>query len=237
MKQRIITEEMIRYLPAPVHRYMKYTGVVGQPWIAQVYLKQRGRFRKGLEKPWMPMVAEQTYTTNPPGFVWNAKFKMAGITVLRVVDSYNTGKGQMLGKLAGIITIFDARGEELDQATMLRYLNEMIWFPMALLGENISWESRDESSAYVTLTECGKSVRGILHFDEQGRVTNFTTSRYRALDDGQFSLDSWSTPVTEYGMRAGLQLPIKAQAVWNLPSGDVPYIEVEIKDIVYNRAP
>jgi len=234
MKQRIITDEMISDLPEPVHRYMKYTGIVGQLWIKDVWLKQIGRFRQGLEKPWMPMVAQQTYTTSPAGFVWDAKFKMAGIPVLRAVDTYKNGKGHMFGKLAGIIKLFDAQGEKLDQGTMLRYLSEVIWFPIAFLGENIFWESRDDNSAHVTFTDYGESVRGIMYFDDEGRFTNFTTQRYREID-GEFSLDSWSTPMTEYGMRAGLNLPVKGQAVWNLPSGDFPYIELEITEIVYNR--
>ena len=234
MKQKIITDEMIRDLPEPVQRYLDYTGVVGKPWIENVWLKQKGKFRQGLEKPWMPMVAEQTYTTRPAGFVWDAKFKLAGMSLLRAVDRYENGQGHMFGKLAGIINVFDVRGEKLNQGTMLRYLSEMIWFPIAFLGENIFWENRDNYSAQVTFTDFGKSVHGVMFFDEEGRFTNFTTQRYRELG-GEFSLEAWSTPATAYGMRAGLRLPIKGQAVWNLPSGDLPYIELEITEILYNR--
>lgn len=233
MRQRIIKDEMISNLPEPVRRYMKYTGIIGQPWIENVWLKQIGKFRQGLKKPWMPMIAEQTYTTNPAGFEWDAKFKMAGIPIMRAVDTYKNGKGHMFGKLAGMIKLFDARGEKIDQGAMLRYLSEMIWFPIAFLGENVFWESRDNCSAHVTFTDHGKSVHGIMHFDDEGRFTNFTTKRYRVID-GEFSLDSWSTPVNEYGMRAGLNLPVKAQAVWNLPSGDFSYIELEVTEIAYN---
>ncbi len=211
MKQRIITDKMISDLPEPVHRYMKYTGIVGQPWIENVWLKQIGRFRQGLEKPWMPMVAEQTYTTNPAGFVWDAKFKMAGVPLLRAADRYENGKGHMSGKLAGIITVFDVQGEKLDQGTMLRYLSEMIWFPIAFLGDNIIWESRDDNSAHVTFTDYGKSVRGIMHFDDEGRFTNFTTQRYREID-GEFSLagcrkSSIGQPInkTPYNFKASKQ--------------------------------
>ncbi len=235
MEQRIVTDEMIKDLPDPVRRYLKYTGVVGKPWVENVRLKQTGKFRQAEDKPWMPMAAEQTYTTNPAGFVWEAKFKMAGLPLLRATDRYEEGKGHMSGKLAGIISIFDVRGEKLDQGSMLRYLSEMIWFPAAFLGENIRWESRDDESAHVIYTDYGKSVRGVMYFDEQGQFTNFTTQRYREMN-GEFSLDAWSTPTAEYGRMAGLNLPLKGQAVWNLPSGDLPYIDLEITEIEYNRA-
>ena len=231
----LVTEEMLADLPAPMQRYLDYTGVVGKPWINTVHLKQTGRFRQGLERPWMPMVAEQSYTTNPPGFVWNASFKVAGLLLLRARDRYEGGHGHMFGKLAGLFTVFDVRGEELDQGSMVRYLSEMIWFPSAFLGENISWESVDEHTAQVTLTDQGKSVSGKMHFDEAGKLTNFTAERYREME-GDFSLDPWSTPITGYGILEGLNLPVGGQAAWNLPVGDFVYIDLQITELQYNAA-
>jgi len=232
-EQRHITVGMLERLPHPVQRYLVYTGVVGYPWIETVRLKQAGRFRLGSDKPWMPMTAEQTYTIDPPGLTWNARFKVAGLPLLRARDRYESGRGHMFGKLAGLFTIFDARGEELDQATMVRYLNEIMWFPTAFLGENISWQEVDESSAQVTFSDGGKSVSAEMSFADDGRLTNFTTLRYREIE-GEFSLDPWSTPITGYGMLAGLNLPVCGQAVWDLPSGDLTYADLEVTEISYN---
>lgn len=230
---RIVTKKMLEKLPAPVRRYMDYTGVVGKPWIESVYLKQSGRFRQGLERPWMPLAAEEFYTTDPPSLVWNARFKIAGLPLLRARDSYESGQGHMYGKLAGLFTVFDMRGDKLDQATMIRYLNEMMWFPTAFLGENVTWGEVDDGSAEVTFSDGGKSVSGRMVFDDDGRLTNFTAMRYREIE-GDFSLDPWSTPITGYGTLAGLNLPTRGQAVWHLPSGDLPYAELEIAEVEYN---
>jgi hypothetical protein len=231
--QRLVTAEMLQGLPEPVRRYLEYTGVVGTPWIDTVYLKQRGRFRLGLDRPWMPMVAEETYTTDPPSLTWKARFKVAGLPLLRARDRYAGGQGHMFGKLAGLITVFDARGDELDQATMIRYLNEIMWFPTAFLGENITWQEVDDQSAEVTFTDGGKSVSGRMFFDQVGRLTNFTALRYREME-GQYSLDPWSTPMTGYGVLAGLNLPLRGQAVWNLPEGDLVYADLEVTEVAYN---
>lgn len=209
-QEKLVTEDMLEGLPAPVHRYLNYTGAVGKPWVRTVHLKQTGRFRQALERPWMPMVAEQSYTTDPPGFVWNARFKVGGL-----------------------FTVFDVRGDELDQGTMLRYLSEMIWFPPAFLGDNIAWAGVDEHTAQVTFTDHGKSVSAHMHFDEIGKLTNFTAERYREID-GEFSLDPWSTPITNYGVHAGLNLPVGGQAAWNLPEGDLMYVELQIIELQYN---
>lgn len=231
--QRPITSEMLQDLPKTVARYLAYTGVVGTPWIETVHLKQTGRFRLGRDRPWMPMTAEEFYTTDPPALTWHARFKVAGLPLLRARDRYESGHGHMFGKLAGLFTIFDVRGEELDQATMIRYLNEIMWFPTAFLGENITWQEVDDHSAQVIFHDRGKSVSGRMFFDDVGRMTNFTTMRYREIE-GEFSLDPWSTPIRGYGPRAGLQLPVRAQAVWNLPAGDLTYADLEITDVEYN---
>jgi hypothetical protein len=85
--------------------------------------------------------------------VWEAKFKIAGLPLLRIRDQYELGKGHMFGKLAGIVTILDVKGDELDQGTMVRYLNEIMWFPTAYLGENIGWEEIDDYTAQATYTD------------------------------------------------------------------------------------
>jgi hypothetical protein len=231
--QRLVTPEMLQNLPEPVRRYLEYSGIVGTPWIDTVHLKQTGTFRQGADRPWMPLVAEEFYTTDPPSLIWDARFKVAGLPLIRAKDQYEVGHGHMFGKLAGLFTVFDVRGEELDQATMMRYLNEVMWFPTAFLGDNMTWQEVDDHSAEVTFTDCGRSVSARMFFDDEGRLTNFTAMRYREID-GQFSLDAWSTPITEYGVRAGLNLPVRGQAVWNLPGGDLPYADLEIRDVEYN---
>lgn len=234
-ERRLITADLLDKVPEPVRRYLNYTGVVGQPWIDQARLKQEGTFRLGADRPWMPMAAEEFYTTNPPSLAWNARFKVAGLPLLRAKDRYEAGHGHMFGKLAGLFTVFDARGEELDQATMIRYLNEIMWFPTAFLADYISWEAVDDQSAQVTFNDGGKSVSAQMFFDEAGRLTNFTAMRYREID-GAFSFDPWSTPILEYGERAGLKLPVRGQAVWNLTSGDLTYADLRITEVAYNVA-
>lgn len=231
----VITTDILESLPGPVQRYMNFTGVLGKAWIHTVRLNQTGRFRTAADRPWMSMRAVQTYTIEPPSFTWEASFKLFGLPLLRAVDQYASGHGHMLGKLAGIYTLFDERGEELDQGAMLRYLSEMIWFPIAFLHENITWEAIDDGCAQVTLTDGEESVSGKLIIDSEGRPINFSAMRYRE-DKGNYSLDAWSTPITDYDERAGLMLPVRGQAMWHLETGPLCYIELEIGEIEYNRS-
>ena len=233
MTTRIVTADMLRHLPEPAQRYLNYTGVVGKPWTDTVRIKYTGWFRLAADKPWLPIQAEQVYTTNPPAFQWRARFKMFGLWLMRARDTYQHGHGHMFGKIAGLISVFDARGPEIDQGTMLRYLNEMIWFPIALLSDYITWQAVDDHSFDVTFTDGGQSVTARFVVDALGRLTNFITQRYRE-NKGTYTLDRWETPMTDWRQLGGLNLPICGQAVWKLPTGDLPYADLTITEVEYN---
>jgi len=233
-KNGIVTEAMLEHLPEPVQRYMVHTGVVGKTWIDTVHLKYSGEFRMAADRPWMPIHAEQIYTTNPPGFQWKARFSMLGLPLMYGQDTYKDGHGHMFGKLAGLFTIFDASDEKLLQATMIRYLQEMAWFPIAYLSDYVTWQAVDDHCADVTYTYAGKSVTGRMYFDDAGRLLSFITERFRE-HQGDYTLNTWSTPTTEYGVIAGLRLPIAGWGIWQLPEGDLSYVKTKITEVNYNQ--
>jgi hypothetical protein len=233
-KQIIVTEEMLQRLPDPVKRYLLYAGVVGRPMVQTVRLKQVGRIRKDTKQPWMNFDAMQYYSLYPPGFVWIAFMKTFGLPIVRVRDFYMEGKGSMLINLLSLFTIGNSEGNELDQGAMIRFLNEMMWFPSAFLGNNISFEPIDANSAKVTLKDMSRSVTATMFFDDDGKFINFIAPRYRDMGDNKFELENWSTPIREYGNFGGLKLPKKGSGVWNLKEEDLEYIDLTVTDLEYD---
>lgn len=223
---KLVSEEMLVGLPEPVQRYLRYTGVVGKPFVRRAQLRQSGRMLLGRGQPWVPLKAEEWYAVQPPGFVWDATLFVGPLPVVRARDMYRAGEGHMLIKVASAFTVADAKGEELDQGEMMRYLNEMMWFPSAFLADNVSFEALDATSARVTLTDHGRRVTATLFFDADGRLSEFEGRRYA---DGE--LETWSVPVTAYGELAGLNLPTRCKAVWKLARGDEDYIEVTVTEL------
>jgi hypothetical protein len=231
---KLVTEGDLLSLPALIQRYMNYTGVVGKPWIKTVHLTYSGKFRLGLDKPWMPLSVVQDYTIDPPGFIWNARFNLFGLPFMFGKDVYKAGHSHMHGKLLGLFPLVDGQGAEVDQGTMVRYLQEMMWFPTAYLGSNITWEVLDDHAAVVTLHDHGKSVSGCIYFDNAGRPLSFTAQRYGDFN-GNYLMRTWAAPNREYGVFSGLNLPAAGLGVWQLPSGDFSYVDVRLKDICYNQ--
>ncbi|MFB6290267.1 MAG: DUF6544 family protein [Candidatus Bipolaricaulia bacterium] len=231
-EREVITEEDLNGLPEPVQRHLRYAGVIGRKKIRTVRLKQEGRFRQGKSGSWMNFEAEQYYTTEPPGFIWKTDMNFLPLVSVIGRDKYYKGKGNMLIKLPPFIKIADAKGDKIDQGTLVRYLNEVMWFPTAYLSDYISWESIDSNSARAIMTDHGTTVSAVLHFDKSGRLVNFVAERYY-MAGGETSLETWSTPIEEYGERNGLRIPIKGKGVWKLDSGDFTYIELEVTELEY----
>jgi len=143
-RDRDVTEEMLADLPAPVHRYLTYTGVVGKPLVRTIHLRQKGAMHMSAKQAWIPLDAEQYYSVQPPGFVWAGTMHAGPFPLARGRDMYRNGSGNMLIKAGSLFTVVDGEGEEMDQGAMMRYLSEMIWFPAAFLGDNISFEPVDD---------------------------------------------------------------------------------------------
>ncbi len=232
--EKIITEEMLQGLPSPVQRYLRYSGVIGKPWTNTVYLKQVGQMKTTPEGKWFPIVAEEYYSTNPPAFIWHVWGPKQWLPVIQGRDKYQNGEGELFIKLISIFPVANAKSEELDQGAMMRYLNEMMWFPTAFLGDNVTWKYIDENSAEVTLFASDKSVSAVIYFDNEGKLVNFVAQRYYSANSG-FSLEKWETPISEYGQINGFNLPTKGSAVWKLNSGDCKYIDISVDEIIYNQ--
>ena len=231
-KQGIIQATDLEGLPEPVKRFMAYSQVVGTPFVQKARIKQRGRFKMAADKPWTPFIAEQEYDISTASFVWKVDLKMAPLIHITGTDRLENGVGNMRINLFGFIPLVNAKGSELDQGSMTRYLSETIWFPQSFLDPHITWEAIDSLSAKGILTINDKSVEGIFQFDEKGRFTKFTCERYYISGDEKLLLP-WSTPIYGYGERQGLQLATEGKAIWDHPDGEFTYIDVEITDVEY----
>ncbi|MFH1258203.1 MAG: DUF6544 family protein [Elusimicrobiota bacterium] len=225
-KKEIIKEEDITNLPEPIQRYLRYSRIIGKEKIKAVRLKQKGQIRREGKK-WMAIKAEQYYSAGRPGFIW-----VANMNIVKVRDKYIEGKGNMLIKLLSIFVLGEAKGPEMDEASLMRYFNEMMWFPTEYLSDKIKWETIDKNSAKATYTDGALSCQAALYINEQCQLVNFIAKRYNS---DRKKLFKWSTPISEYREVNGLRLPVKGEAIWHLDTGDFCYIKLEVTDIEYNN--
>jgi hypothetical protein len=227
---RIITDAMLADLPDPARRYLVHAGVVGSKMSRLVTLTQRGRIRNSIEASWMAFEAEETYSTSPPGFVWRAAFPATAIPIVLGRDEYLDGAGSIVMKMLAAMPVAEERGEELAAAGLMRYLNEMMWFPAAFLGSNVTITAIDDASFSVSIADRGMVAEATLFIDPSGQLTNFRARRYNT---GSRRMEIWETPIVAYRNFNGLLLPSAGSAVWKLDAGDLDYIELEITSVTY----
>lgn len=226
----MVTADMLASLPEPAQRYLRAAGVVGTAIPRLVRLTQTGRIRSSAEAGWMSFEAEETYSTNPPAFLWNAYFPTQRTPFVLGRDIYADGHGGILMKMMALLPVADEHGEDLRAAGLMRYLNEMSWFPAAFLGDNVEIIARDAQSFTVRLTDRGLVAEAILFVDDAGQMTNFRAQRFNTASR---SMQVWETPITDTADYSGYRLPRSGSAVWRSPQGDLTYIELDVTSVRY----
>jgi len=221
-------------LPAPVQRWLQYSGAADHPPIAQTTLTQDLRMRlKPDQEGWIPGQARQVFTTNPPAFIWTVDLRMPPGIPVSGRDQFRNGKGQMLIKPGGLFPVVDKQDvSQINSASLQRYLGEIVWFPTAARSPHIQWETIDEQRARATLTYGGTSDSGVFTFDETGDVVSFTAQRYKDNTPDAERVP-WIIEIIETAAPAGLRIPVRARAHWELPEGRWTWLELTITDVAY----
>ncbi|MGZ6143231.1 MAG: DUF6544 family protein [Myxococcales bacterium] len=225
-----VTEGELARLPTAARALMRFFGVkAGQakPW--SLALAWTGRFRRTPDEPWMPIEAVQYDTRVPVARIFHMKARMKGVPVL-ARDTYALGRGRMVAKLAGIVTVADGTGPEFDIGECVTWLNDMILFaPSMLLGPATRWSHVDDRSFDITFVDAGTTVTARVFVDERGAPIDFeTTDRYlNDPNDPRHALirGHWSTPVESWHVIRGRPFPGGGKAIWHLAAGDFVYAE------------
>ncbi|SMP54296.1 DUF6544 family protein [Anoxynatronum buryatiense] len=230
----LVTQEHLEGLPKNVQAWLEYSGIVGREKISAVRLKQTASMRLGKDQSWLPVEAEQYFASEKPGFIWRARVQAAPFIHIAARDKYDHGHGNMLIKPLSLITLSDAKGAEIDQGTMLRYLAETMWFPSAALEDYIVWETIDDTHAKATMTYEDVQASGIFTFNSDGAAVKFEAERYGEFN-GAFRLHTWAVPVSDYRSFDGMMVPTKGEVTWKLPEGDFNWFRFEVIEMEYNQ--
>lgn len=224
---QLFTKGDIAALPAPVQKYFSYCGYIGTQKMSYMKLEfKNAAFSTGINKPTLKIDYTQYNYVNKPDRLAFIDSSMFGIP-FQGYDSYKHGSGSMKGVIAKTFTMFDQRGDEMDQASLVTFLSECLFVPNAALQDYIKWEAIDETHAKATINYLGKSGSGIFTFSESGEMLEFTTDDREAIDfAGNKKKVKWSAICDNYKKnKDGILRPTILQAVWHYPEGDLVYFD------------
>ena len=226
ISKKIFSYKQLEGLPEPVQRYFRYALNDGQPYISYVRLKHNGTFKPAEDKKWTSIKGEQYFTAKTPGFIWKGK-----TSLFTARDIYIGGKGKLVVSLFSLFKVVDERGSHIDQAELLRWLGESVWFPTNLIPrENLHWKAIDSTKAKITFNYKGIAVYYIVHFNEQGQITKLETERYMEKD----RMKKWIGIVGDYKQIDGIKVPTYIEGKWDLEEGAYPYARFHIQQIEYD---
>jgi len=237
-----ITEAELAALPEAAQRYLRFMGVVGRPRDWSFRLGFAGRFKVKQHAPWRACEVWQYNTSPAITRTFLMRIRFAGLPVI-ARDTYRDGHGRMLGKLLDRVTVIDGSGTEFDVGELVTYLNDMILIaPSMLLTPAVSFAPLDERSFEVAVVDAGNRVNARVSLDDRGAPIDFeTTDRFCESPDDPRKLvrARWSTPVSGFQQIDGRMILKRAQAVWHLPQGDLPYADFEVipDSVAFNVRP
>jgi hypothetical protein len=225
----------INNLPEHVQRYFKYSLQENQNYISYVKLKHEGKFRQSQGQGWMPIVGEEYFTTDIPGFLWIGKMKPYPILWIDGMDEFIDGKGNFQIKLLSLFTVVDTKGNESDESELLRWLAETPWFPTSLLpNKYLHWEKVNSISAKAIIEYGNIKASMIFYFNDQGQIVKLNADRYRTVNNS-YSNDKWVGYYRDYTKVNDMMIPKEIESTWDLSSGEFNYAKFKVTDIEYNN--
>jgi len=231
----LLTETDLEHLPEPVQAYLHRVGVVGQPKVKSFRMICAGEFKTAPDKDYVPSSAEQYNLVSDSRRVYFMSLQMSGLPVVGL-HVYKDAAATMQIRLAGLVTVADARGERMNKAETVTVLNDMCLIaPATLIDPRITWESIDADHVRAIFTNQGITVSAELVFNDQHELINFISNdRYMTVSGQDYQSAMWSTPVQDYQDFGGFRLASYGEAHWQLPEGDYCYGKIRLESVTYN---
>ncbi|MEZ2414608.1 DUF6544 family protein [Muriicola sp. E247] len=229
-----VDSKLGKALPPIVADWLKNSGIGSSDSISKVYLTQKGEMRTRPDGKWMSFQAEQWFSIKDPGFIWKTRVQMLGPVFLSGRDKLIGGKGQMDISLLSLIPVVRADNDRgINEASMTRFLAEMIWFPSAANEPYISWESIGTHKARAVSTYGDQSVSGVFSFNDKAEPIAFEAMRYMETGENA-KLEKWVIKNLSFRIVNGIRIPDKSEIIWDLKEGEYHWLTLEISEIQYD---
>lgn len=231
----VFSEDDFAQFPPVIQKYVSHSGFIGQPKMDYMRMRfDHVAFSQGPTGPDLRIDYTQYNNAHEPERLALIESSLYAIP-FEGYDYYSRGTCAMRGAIGKAFTLFDQRGNQMDQACLATYLAESLFVPAALLTGQVSFEQIDDYHVFASLTYGTVSASGEFTFSENYEMKEFVThDRVVVQEDGTMECVPWVARASGYSRRAdGLRLPTKLQAIWEYPDEPLVYFDGEISEIVY----
>lgn len=215
-------------LPAAVGSFAERALPAGGAIPSQTRLTQTGTMWSKPGGRALRFRAVEEFATQEVAFAWRARFAIAGVPLLSVVDRYAAGEGSLEARLFGLLPVMRKRGQVLSEGEALRYLGELPFNPAAmLLNRRLLWRELDDDAVEVS-TRVGEATVSLrLEFDAEGDIVRISTPARPRGEEGNV-LRPWVGEFSRYATVGATRIPTRGEVRWELPSGPFTYWRCEV---------
>jgi hypothetical protein len=244
-RSSVVTDADLAGLPLPVQRYLRASGVVGQPRVVDMQVRIHGRIRSAPDAVWMPFTAEQhnTFGRTPARL-----FYMTATRAMVPVQGYHRFAGtpaSMRIRAAAVVPLVDVSGDQMTRSETVTLFNDIcVMAPAALLDSGVRWlpaiaapgDATDHDTVRAQFAHLGHTVSADLVIDADGALVDFVSDdRFAASPDGTtMTRQRWSTPLRGVRGFGRVRLAGAGEARWHDGDRSWSYIELTIDEVRYN---
>ncbi|HNW88379.1 MAG TPA: hypothetical protein PKN48_01880 [Bacteroidales bacterium] len=235
IKTENLLEEDIRHLPEIIQKYLRYVGAIGKEKIINFRAEFKGGIRSKSTDEYMKLRSVQYNFTDKPTRLFYIVAKKMGIPAIGI-HLYRNAQAIFQIKIAGLIKVVDAKGQEMNQGETVTVFNDMCFLaPATLIDKNISWETIDPLTVNAKFTNEDITIGATLFFNAKGELINFISKdRFETIDGKSYKNFPWITPAAGYREISGFRLASSAKLIYKRPDEDFCYGEFELENIEYN---
>lgn len=233
--QELLNAEDIAHLPAPVQKYIRYTGAIGKEKVKNFRAVFRGDFKLKPDGDFRDFRSVQYNFIDQPARLFLIESALYGIPVSGL-HRYVGKEATMQIKVAGLLQVVDARGPEMNRSETVTLFNDMCYLaPAALIDGHIEWEEIDSTRVRATYTNQGNTISATLYFNATGELVDFSSEdRAESMDGKTYTNYRWTTPLSNYRNFEGRKLAANGEAIWHKPDGEYVYAKIHLEQIRYN---
>lgn len=240
----IVSGDDLARVPAPVQRFLRRSGVVGQPRVRDMAVRMHGRIRGGPDDPWMPFRADQYSAFGArPARLFYMTATRAGLP-LHGYHRFVEAPASMRVRAVGLLPVVRLSGVEMTRSETVTILNDVcVMAPAALLELPLTWQSPAEAEpdaatdrVRVSFTHGDVTVSADLVIAADGTLLDFVSDdRFATSSDGRsMTRRRWSTPLRDVRAFGPVHLPSAGEGRWHDDDRSWPYLELTIDDVRYN---
>ncbi|MGO9360776.1 MAG: DUF6544 family protein [Xanthobacteraceae bacterium] len=217
-------------LPAEVLALAQWLGAADGRPARLVRLTQRGEMWLKPGARALAFTARQTIAVADVGFLWQAKFAMAGLP-MRIIDYLVDDQGGLQGRLVGVVPVVTMiGGDAMFRGEAMRYLAELIWAPDAmLLNRRLDWRVIDARTLAVATGAGARRCEVRLLLDEAGDPVRVEADDRPRQDRGVVTPTPWFCRGRDFRAIGGRRIPTAGEAGWIVDGVEFIYWRARIE--------